>query len=44
MIRFYEVLIFEVVRFILWLLEMRDLGRCYINGKAGCCMENLGSK
>ena len=44
MLTVHEVLCFEVIRFILWLLEMRDLERCLINGEGGCHMENLGTK
>ena len=46
MLRDYEVLCVELVRFILyeWLPEMRDWKRYYINGKADCYMENLGTK
>ena len=46
MLRDYEVLCVELVRFIFyeWLPEMRDLKRYYINGKADCYMENLGTK
>jgi hypothetical protein len=46
MLRVYELLCVELVRFILYeyLLEMWDLKRYYINGKADCYMENLGTK
>ena len=42
MLRVHELLCFDALRFILQLLEIRDLERCFIDGKAGCYVEKLG--